>query len=598
MRLVPQHDGLGLALADGLARCGRFDDARAQLLHLVEQAGWRKTRKRGVLHQRLAGIARAQGDTALALVELEQASSMDASSPEILTQLGEVAEAAGDLDKAERAYRTLLMQARDGARSEQDAAGAGLALTEILLRLHGLARKRGHAGEADELLDSALAAAIKDPEQALRLQRGLLQAGAHDELARLFEKRLAHAAGTPAEAEVSAEMADCLREQGRHEAAFDAQLRAVEAAPEIAHRHRPLVELARTTGRLEQLVERLLALVERRRRKADMGVASTLLLLAADIAEHDFGDRKRALDLHRRAEEMQPQSLGVLSGIARLAREQGDVAECDRVAGLLKLAAAEARNAQAAADALYLAAELELARPEMPRRRHRHPVRSAGQEPRRRARREAGRGRGRAGRRAGEDPAALRAHRPAVGRRVRAARLPRAARGRRRRHAGRGARGDRPGRRPPPRRPQRAAADAARRPRGRPRRRTRRRDVGAAGAAAHQEGRRRPRGGGADSRARGDGAAARARDAAGPRSRRARRSLGQPPPGGGAAGAPAPERARGRIRVAAAGRALRQPERSRRPRASGGRDAAAAARRRTAQSAARRARPLAPGPRR
>jgi hypothetical protein len=89
-----------------------------------------------------------------------------------------------------------------------------------------------------------------------------------------------------------------------------------------------------------------------------------LLLLAADVAEHDFDDRKRALELHRRAEEMQPQSLGVLSGIARLAREQGDVAECDRVAGLLKLAAAEARNVDAAADALYLAAELELARPD------------------------------------------------------------------------------------------------------------------------------------------------------------------------------------------------------------------------------------------
>ena len=347
-----------------------------------------KTRKRGVLHQRLAGIARAQGDTALALVELEQASSMDASSPEILTQLAEVAEAAGDLDKR----RARVPHAADaGARRRAVRArrprAPGLALTEILLRLHGLARKRGHAGEADELLDSALAAAIKDPEQASRLQRGLLQAGAHDELARLFEKRLAHAAGTPAEAEVSAEMADCLRAQGRHEAAFDAQLRAVEAAPEIAHRHRPLVELARTTGRLEQLVERLLALVERRRRKADMGVASTLLLLAADIAEHDFGDRKRALELHRRAEEMQPQSLGVLSGIARLAaraRRRRRVRPGRRPAQARRRRGAQrpgrrgravpggGAGARAAGDA---------------RRRHRQPVRSAGQEPRRRARR-------------------------------------------------------------------------------------------------------------------------------------------------------------------------------------------------------------------
>ena len=34
---------------------------------------------------------------------------------------------------------------------------------------------------------------------------------------------------------------------------------------------------------------------------------------------------------------MQPRSLDVLSGIARLAQQHGDVAECDRVAALFKL---------------------------------------------------------------------------------------------------------------------------------------------------------------------------------------------------------------------------------------------------------------------
>jgi tetratricopeptide (TPR) repeat protein len=361
--LVPQHEGLGLALADGLARVQRFDDARAQLSRLVEQAGWRRTRKRAQLHQRLAEIARAQGDTKLALTEFEQASSMDGSNPAILTQLAEVAEAVGDLERAERAYRTLLVQTREDSAPHPEARPV-LALTEILLRLYGLARKRGNSGEADELLDSALAAAIKDPEQAARLQRGLLEAGALEELARLFETRLARAAGTPAEAEISAEMAASLRAQGKPEAAFDAQLRAVEAAPENAELHEPLIELARAAGRLQPLVDRLLALVERRRRKADMGVAATLLLLAAEVAERDFKDEARALDLHRRAEEMQPRSFEVLSGIARLAQQQGNVAECERVTGVFKLAAAEARTPEAAAEALYQAAALELPRAE------------------------------------------------------------------------------------------------------------------------------------------------------------------------------------------------------------------------------------------
>jgi tetratricopeptide (TPR) repeat protein len=359
--LVPDHEALGLALADGLARCGRHDDARAQLSRLIAQAGWRRTRKRAHLHRRLAEVARAQGDTAFALAEFEQASSMDGSNPAILTQLAEVAEATGDLERAERAYRTLLVQTReDGAAPAADT----LALAEILLRLYGLARKRGHGAEADELLDSALAAAIKDADQAIRLQRGLLQAGAHDELARLFEKRLARAAGTPAEAEISAEMAESLRAQGKTEAAYEAQLRAVEAAPELTQMHGPLVELARASGRLQPLIDALLALVERRRRKADMGVGSTLLLLAAGIAERDFDDQTRALELHRRAEEMQPRSFEVLTGIARLAQQQGNVAECDRVAVAFKLAAAEARSAEAAAEALYRAAALELGRAE------------------------------------------------------------------------------------------------------------------------------------------------------------------------------------------------------------------------------------------
>src|SRR6185436_19055480 len=127
---------------------------------LVEQAGWRKSRKRAALHQRLGELARAEGDLPLALEQLELASSMDGSNLGILRQLAEVAEEAGAVAQAERAYRALLVR-----RAEGDAVDGGgpsaLAATEILLRLFGLARKRGDGGKADELLESALAAAIE-----------------------------------------------------------------------------------------------------------------------------------------------------------------------------------------------------------------------------------------------------------------------------------------------------------------------------------------------------------------------------------------------------------------------------------------------------
>jgi tetratricopeptide (TPR) repeat protein len=364
VRLLPKDEGLRLAHADGLAQLGQHDEARAELLKLVEQAGWRKSRKRAGLHLRLGEIARAQKDLKNALAELEQASSMDGSNLGILRELAEVAEEAGALDRAERAYRALLVRRAEAEPAAEAGRRPALALTEILLRLFGLARKRGQSGEADELLDSALAAAIKDPLEAQRLQQGLQATGDHDVLGRLFEKRLAQTAGTPAQADVYAELADSMRAQGRADEAFDAQLHAVEIVPERTQLHEPLVEMARAAGKVAPLADRLLSLVERRRRKAETGVAGALLLRAAEIAERDFNDDARALELHRRAEEVEPRSLDVLSGLARLALKRGDGGECDRIAATLARCAAEAATPAEAAEALYRAAALQLPRAE------------------------------------------------------------------------------------------------------------------------------------------------------------------------------------------------------------------------------------------
>jgi thioredoxin-like negative regulator of GroEL len=354
--LMPRDEGLRLALADGLAESGRRAEARKELLALVEQAGWRKSRKRAALHQRLGELARAEGDLPLALEQLALASSMDASNTDILQKLAEVAEAAGATAQAERAYRALLVRRAEGGSESAPPA------TGILLRLFGLARARGDGNEADELLESALAAAFEDPEEARCLQQALLARGDHEVLGRLFEKRLARTAGTPAQADVYAELAESLRGQGRLGEAFDAQLMAVEGAPERLELHEPLLALGREAGKADVLAERLLALVERRRRKTESGVAGTLLLRVADIAERDFGDDARALELHRRAEEVEPKSLAVLSGLGRLAHRRGDEAECDRIAARFEELATAAATPGEAAEALYRAAALELPR--------------------------------------------------------------------------------------------------------------------------------------------------------------------------------------------------------------------------------------------
>ena len=342
---------------------------------------------------------------------------MDGSNPAILTQLAEVAEAAGDLERAERAYRTLLVQTRDEAaraRRPPEARRAGLAAdgdpaaplrprAQARARRRGrraarLRARRGDQGPGPGVAAAARAAGARRPRRARAAVREAARArGRHARRRRRSPRRWPRA---------------CARRASRRPPSRRSCGRS-SPRPELARLHAPLVELARAAGQLQPLVERLLALVERRRRKADMGVAATLLLLAADIAERDFGDQTRALDLHRRAEEMQPRSFDVLTGIARLAQQQGERRRV-RSRGARVQARAPARRAAR--------------RP--PRRRCTGPprwssaraeTREAGiaslsrgdrEERRSRTRGGAGRRRGRARRGAGEDPAALRAHRP------------------------------------------------------------------------------------------------------------------------------------------------------------------------------------------
>ena len=240
----PTDESLRSALADGLGQSGRHEEARTLLLELIEEAGWRRSRKRASLHERLGRVARAAGDLPFALEHLEQASSMDVSNPEILGQLAEVAEATGAAERAERAYRALLMLKRkDTAPAEAPpAARAAWRSPRCCCACPIWRSKRDQTDQAAELLDSALAAAIGDAAEAEKLQRALLERGAHEALARLFEKRREHTAGSPAEGEVYAQMAESLRVQGRLEDAFEAQILAIQAAPDREHLQEAAVE--------------------------------------------------------------------------------------------------------------------------------------------------------------------------------------------------------------------------------------------------------------------------------------------------------------------------------------------------------------------
>ena len=74
--------------------------------------------------------------------------------------LGDTARQAGELERAERAYRALLMVLR---RGEAPTAPRSVGMPEALLALYELAAERGEKGKAGELLDSAFEAATDYP---------------------------------------------------------------------------------------------------------------------------------------------------------------------------------------------------------------------------------------------------------------------------------------------------------------------------------------------------------------------------------------------------------------------------------------------------
>src|SRR5690606_5979854 len=134
--LSPDDRELRLMLAEGLRASGELAEARALLEGLVAAHGRRRSPERAHAHLELARVLHAEGDDARALDELDVASSMAPGDATILVSLAELASDSGQLDRAERAYRTLLVSARR-------ESGLPVGPAEILFQLSHLAAAQG-----------------------------------------------------------------------------------------------------------------------------------------------------------------------------------------------------------------------------------------------------------------------------------------------------------------------------------------------------------------------------------------------------------------------------------------------------------------------
>ncbi len=353
--LAPEERDLRLALADGLRASGRLAEARVVLEGLLQEYGRRQSRERAGLHLQIATVARAEKDVDLAAKHLEQAAAVLLDSADVQLALAEVAEARGDLERAEKAYRALLVLARRGHGGDSTMTAG-----EVLVRLRRLALRQGRKAEAGEHLESAIARALHDPAEARRIQAVLLADGDHDTLLALIDKRRAAATHVNDEALVVCERAGVLEAIGRGEEGLSVVLEILVKVPDSAEAHTLARGIAVRVGKAEAYLDAVAAAADKLRRADDAGTLADLLLRAADVAEKDLHLPDRALAFLRRAEQANRRKAEVQSALIRVAAQAGDEAESKRaVAGLRRLLQAAASDAEKG-DLLYRLAEAEI----------------------------------------------------------------------------------------------------------------------------------------------------------------------------------------------------------------------------------------------
>ncbi len=158
LALDPTDKELRTALATGKRTAGKLDEARALLGELIADFGRRRSPERAALHVELARVALAEGKIDEALAEMDSASKMDAANASIQKELAEMARSAGQVEKAERTYRALLLVVRRTPPGDDENA---VGPSEVLFELHKIAASRGEADQAKELKESSIETAIQ-----------------------------------------------------------------------------------------------------------------------------------------------------------------------------------------------------------------------------------------------------------------------------------------------------------------------------------------------------------------------------------------------------------------------------------------------------
>ncbi|MBW2534274.1 MAG: tetratricopeptide repeat protein [Deltaproteobacteria bacterium] len=355
--MAPDDRVLQSRLAEGLLASGELDEAEQLLTKLIKSFGRRGSKDRAHAHTQLARVYRGQGKADQAIAHLDAAGKMDPGNVIILSNFAELSRESGELDRAERGYRTLLLTVRRLPSEQRAKTPVGAA--EVLLELSRIAADRGDSDQADELTESAIEALAEYDGDAPRLQARLLKEGAHDLLLRVLDARLGYVTSPYKRSQVFALRADVLETLERSAEALEARLSAVDAVPASPELHQAAWESADKAGELARYAAQLDTLLGKTRRETDAHARCELLLRMSEVHLKLHDDYDKAAEFCEAAAETGVREVDVLRARARLAGARGD--EETQLAILEKLASLGAAEAETRTDALYRIAEVQLA---------------------------------------------------------------------------------------------------------------------------------------------------------------------------------------------------------------------------------------------
>ena len=149
LELDGEDRGALVPLCDLYIAAGRQQDAVPILRRIIESFGGKRSKELATHQHRLGRALTATGDSAGALAAYDAAFKIDLTNVAILRDLGMLTHANGDLDRAQKSFRALLLQ-----KLEPDS---GIQKADVYYYLGDIAAKQDDSRKAITMLERALA---------------------------------------------------------------------------------------------------------------------------------------------------------------------------------------------------------------------------------------------------------------------------------------------------------------------------------------------------------------------------------------------------------------------------------------------------------